>query len=84
MDKKRPYFFWDYDISEDEIRAILSGEDEGRKCWVAARILEYALWQDIWKYLTVSKIASLLPHLRMKPKDKELWEYAIRRWRRGS
>ena len=80
----RPYFFWDYDITEDEIKNILRGNDEDRKCWVTARILECALWQDIWKFLTIRLVAQLLPNLRMNPKDKELWSYAIKRWQRGS
>lgn len=82
--KRRPYFFWDYDISEEDIKAILKGKDLSRKCWIVTRILEYALWQDIWKYLNVKMIADLLPHLKMRPREKELWKYAIHRWRYGS
>lgn len=84
MKNTRPYFFWDYDITEEEIRKILSGDDLERKCWIAARILECALWQDIWKFLTVTLIAQLLPHLRMKQRDRELWEYAINRWQNAN
>ncbi len=36
---QRPYFFWDYDITEDEVREILRGDDKVEKVWVITRIL---------------------------------------------
>jgi hypothetical protein len=84
MSRRRPYFFWDYDVTEEDIINILKGTDVDKKCWVAARILEYALWNDIWKYLSVPMIAELLPYIKMRTKDKELWEYAINRWQHES
>ena len=53
---KRPYFFWDYDITEDEIRAILRDGEPFDKAWVISRILEHARWNDIWHYLTGADI----------------------------
>lgn len=32
----RPYFFWDYDLSEEDVWEILAGDDEHRKAWVRA------------------------------------------------
>lgn len=80
---KRPYFFWDYDISEDEIRAILRGGDLFEKAWVISRILEHARWEDIWRYLTVADIRENFENLRFRrPQDRELWAYALERWSR--
>lgn len=81
---KRPYFFWDYDVTEEDIRNILAGSDLDRKCWVVARILQYALWKDIWKYITVDTLATVLPYLKIRPKEKTLWGYALKRWQHGS
>ena len=37
--QQRPYFFWDYDITEEEVREISRGDDEVEKAWVITRIL---------------------------------------------
>lgn len=38
--KQRTYFLWDYDLSEEEVFAILRGENEVEKAWLITRILE--------------------------------------------
>jgi hypothetical protein len=80
---KRPYFFWDYDITEGQIRDILRGDNEVEKAWVITRILEYARWEDIWRYLTVDDVRENFERLRFRwPRDRELWAYALERWAR--
>lgn len=54
--RERVYFFWDYDLDEDEVRAILRGDNETEKIWVMSRILQYALWDDIWRYLKLDDV----------------------------
>jgi hypothetical protein len=80
---KRPYFFWDYDITEEEIEKILQGDNEVEKAWVITRILEYARWEDIWRYLTVDDVWENFERLKFRhPQDRELWAYALKRWMR--
>jgi hypothetical protein len=80
---QRPYFFWDYDISDEEIRRILRHGSPAEKAWIITRILEYAKWDDIWHYLTVDDIRQNLERLRFRrPQDRELWAYALDRWAR--
>jgi len=38
----RPYFFWDYDITEAQIQDALRGENQVERAWIITRILEYA------------------------------------------
>jgi hypothetical protein len=45
--QQRPYFIWDYNLSEQDVRAILRGKDEGQKAWLVARLLESARFDDI-------------------------------------
>ena len=73
----RPYFFWDYDITEEEIRDILRGDNQVEKAWVITRILEYARWEDIWRYLTVDDVRESFEQLGLKPYLRDLWAYAI-------
>ncbi|MDH7487400.1 MAG: hypothetical protein QHJ81_14145 [Anaerolineae bacterium] len=77
---KRPYFFWDYDITEEEIRRILRGDNEVGKAWVITRILEYARWEDIWRYLTLDDIRKNFQQLGLKPYFRDLWSYALEVW----
>jgi len=77
---ERPYFLWDYDLSYDDVRTILRGDDLQQRYWLVGRIIEYAAWEDIWKFLTVADIQKALPHLRIRKKIKEIWEVAIARW----
>lgn len=80
---QRPYFFWDYEISDEEIRRILRDGSPSEKAWVISRILEYAKWDDIWRYLTLADIREHLAHLHFRrPQDRELWAYALDRWMR--
>lgn len=80
---QRPYFFWDYEISDEEIRRILHDGAPSEKAWVISRILEYAKWDDIWRYLTLADIRDNLANLHFRrPQDRELWTYALDRWMR--
>jgi hypothetical protein len=78
---QRPYFFWDYDLTEADVQQILREGEPHEKAWVITRILEYAKWNDIWHYLTPTDIHQNFDLLRFRrPQDKELWAYALNRW----
>ena len=79
----RPSFLWDYDLSEGELREILSGSLEKRR-WLVARILEEARLDEVWRYLTPAMVERDLPHLRLDPKTRAHWEYVLARWREAS
>ena len=81
--RHRPYFFWDYDLSEEQVRDLVHNGSPTEKAWVIGRILEHAKWSDIWRYLTVADIRDSLPHIRFRrPEDRDLWAYAVDRWTR--
>ena len=81
---QRLYFFWDYEIGNEEIHHILRDGAPSEKTWVISRILEYAKWDDIWRYLTVAEIRQNLENLQFRrSQDRELWAYALDRWSRS-
>ena len=81
---ERLYFFWDYDLSEEDVRRIVRQGAPAERAWVIARILEYCKWDDIWRYLTVAYIRRDLDRLSFRrPQDRELWAYALDRWASG-
>ncbi len=77
----RPYFFWDYDITEAQIQDALRGENQVEKAWIITRILEYAQWEDIWRYLTVDDVRRNFDQLRFRhPQVRDLWAFALKVW----
>jgi hypothetical protein len=75
-----PYFIWDYDLSETEVRAILQGNDEQQKAWLVARLLESARYEDIWHYISLAELRSIFPKLQLKPQVRAVWEFALLVW----
>lgn len=79
--EKRPYFIWDYDLSDQDVHQILHHGDRTERAWLITRILEYCKWEDIWRYLTVADIQRDFKWLRFRhSQDRELWAYALDRW----
>jgi hypothetical protein len=77
----RPYFIWDYDISEDELRQMLRSDNEVERIWAISRIVQYARFADIWKYLAVEDIVKSFDKIWFRqPYFKELWAYALGVW----
>ena len=82
---KRPRFFWDYDISETQLREILRSPGfSPQKRWVTERILAEARFDEVMRYLGLDEIERALPELRLPQKKRERWEYALKRWNRQS
>ncbi len=85
-DAKRPYFIWDYDLTEEDVRAILRGDNEYEKIQMMVRILESARWADIWQYLTLAEVRRYWPQLyrRMRREVRDVWAWALEEWAHGT
>lgn len=77
---KKPYFLWDYDLTDDEVRAILRGDDTDQKSWLIARLLESARYEDVWGYISLAELREIFPKLQLKPQVRAAWEFALRVW----
>ena len=80
MNSNELYFIWDYDLPLSEFQNILKNKEHARYFWLITRILEYARWDDIWRYLSIDQIKEILPRLKLRPSLKKCWEVAIERW----
>jgi hypothetical protein len=81
LPRDRLYFFWDYDLSERDVRRIVREGNLAEKAWVISRILEYAKWDDIWRWLSLADIRRNFERLSFRrAQDRELWAYALERW----
>lgn len=78
--QNRPYFLWDYDLTENDVRRILHGKNEIEKIWMISRILESAKYEDIWKYLTLKEVKMIYPKLKLKKPIKDAWDYTLNIW----
>ena len=77
---KRPYFIWDYDLTDQGVKAILKSNNELEKTWMIGRILSSARYDDVWKYLTVDQIVKFFPKLRIRKEIKAVWKNALTVW----
>lgn len=77
---QRPYFIWDYDLTDADIRVILRGHDEEQKAWLVARLLESARYEDIWQYISLDELCVIFPKLQLKPQVRAAWEFALSVW----
>lgn len=80
MKSKRPYWLWDYDLTEDRVREILVGKNETEKIWMIGRILSSAHFKDVWRFLSVKDILNIFSKLRVRPEVKENWRQALTVW----
>ncbi|HOU15284.1 MAG TPA: hypothetical protein PKZ84_19430 [Anaerolineae bacterium] len=79
-----PYFLWDYNLNVQQVHDLLREGATEDKAWLISRILNYATWDDIWRYVTVSDIHDYFDQLHFHcPQDRELWAYALERWSYG-
>lgn len=80
MANQTPYFLWDYNLSEDQLKQKLSVGTVLEKQWLIARILTSAHYEDIWRYLKVNDVVTHFANLRMRPTHKAKWSKALRIW----
>ena len=76
----RPYFIWDYDLDEKDVKKILKSGDDFNRRWLIARILRSAHFNDVWKYLTLKDILKNFKYLFLKKEIKQVWKNAFHAW----
>ncbi len=79
---RRPYFFWDEDVSIDELHAVLAGTDTPRRAQLLGKMLREARDIDVWRFVTPAEVARSLPLLgRRLGRRRAFWEFLIEGWR---
>lgn len=77
---KHPYWLWDYDLTEKDVRRILAGKNETERRWLIGRILTNAHFKDVWDYLSVKEVLNEWSNLRLRPDVKRGWQRAFEVW----
>lgn len=79
-DSTRPYFLWDYDLTEADVHRLLKEGNPATKAWLVSRILTSARFDDVWKYISLSELVKIFPNTRMRPSLKDTWTQALHAW----
>jgi len=83
MRRDRPYFLWDVDVTEDELRERLKTRDNDARAQWQARILREARYDDVWRYLTLDEILRDWPDIRRHlGRRRAFWDYLLAGWRK--
>ena len=77
---QRPWFLWDYDLTEAQVQELLHHAPLAQRSWLIARILERLKPPEVFDYLSLEEIAAALPRLRMDPQVAAHWQEAITLW----
>lgn len=79
---RRPYFFWDEDMSIAELRAILQGPASPLRDRALGRMLREARDSDVWRFVTPIEVAEALPRIeRRLGRRAAFWRFLIDGWR---
>ena len=78
----RPYFLWDEELTNDELRAILADPTHPRHDPLLAKTLREARDIDVWAFTTPAAVARALPRLeRRLGRRYAFWRFLIDGWR---
>ena len=80
MNTNRPYFLWDYDLTEADVHRLLKEGNSATKTWLVSRILSSAKFDDVWKYISLPDLVKIFPFTRFRRPLKNMWSQALRAW----
>lgn len=78
--QRRPWFLWDYDLTEAQVRELLTHAPFEQRKWLLGRMLERLRPEELVRYVSLEALREALPHLRLEEKMKRHWEEAITLW----
>lgn len=76
----KPYFIWDYDFSEADVRRLLREGSQSEKSWLITRLLEHAHFRDVFQFVNVEEIAHVFSNLKLRPTTQRYWLRALTTW----
>ncbi len=80
QDRKRPWFLWDYALTEAQVQELLTHAPFEQRKWLLGRMLERLGPAEIVRYVSLETLHQALPHLRLDEKVKRHWDEALALW----
>lgn len=82
QEDRRPYFFWDEDLTVAELRAVLRGPSGFVRDRALGKMLREARDTDVWKFVTPEEVAEALPRIeRRLGRRAAFWRFLIEGWK---
>jgi len=78
--EQRPWFLWDYDLSEAQAHELLTHAPFDQRKWLLGRMLERLGPAEIVRYVSLEILQRALPHLRLDEKVRRHWQEALVLW----
>jgi hypothetical protein len=79
---ERPWFLWDVQVTERELRERLRDPDPRIRAQWAGVILREATYPEVWKYVSLEQVLADWPHLeRHLGRKRAFWQWLLRGWR---
>ena len=80
-EKNIPYFCWDRELTEQEIKDQLKRKEGPERDNLIAWILREASFKDVWLFLTPKEVANCLPRIQYSlGRWKDFWNYITKTW----
>lgn len=77
---QRPWFLWDYDLTEAQVHELLTHAPFEQRKWLLGRMVERLGPVELMQYISLKTLQEALPRLRVAEKVKRHWEEAIALW----
>lgn len=78
----KPWFLWDVDLSEDELRERLRQPDDDARAQWQACVMREGRYREVWQYVTLDEILRDWPHIRRHlGRSRPFWEFLLQGWR---
>jgi len=78
----RPYFLWDVDLTEAELRDRLKVADPDARAQWEACVMREARFEDVWRYLSLDQILKDWPWItRHLGRRRAFWKFLLDGWR---
>lgn len=80
-DKQRPYFIWNADLTEADVRRILAEGSAYSRTQLMGTILQYARFADIWKYLRAQDVQKWFWQIPWRNTElRDYWKWTLTVW----
>lgn len=78
----RPYFAWDVNVTEAELRDKLRCADADARAQWQGWIMAEARYPDVWRFLSLDEILRNWSHIRRHlGRKRAFWEFLLDGWR---
>jgi hypothetical protein len=79
----RPYFLWDVDVTDAELRARLRHPDPAIRAQWEGCLLREARVDEVWSYVTLEAVLRDWPLIeRHLGRRREFWRWLLEGWRK--